>query len=170
VDEPIDVIDADAVDVTADGTSADSTPIAGAVSGVLVGFAAGGAPLVEIRVGAECSRFVARTCVPLHVCDLWRELVMVFDANNPEAPFVVGVVHSTGERSPVVKPEVPPAPREIEIDGRTLVLSAHETITLQCGEASITLQRDGRIVIRGKHVVSHASGVNRIRGGSVQLN
>jgi hypothetical protein len=41
---------------------------------------------------------------------------------------------------------------------------------LRCGEASISLSRDGKVVIRGRHIVSHASGVNRIRGGSVELN
>jgi hypothetical protein len=41
---------------------------------------------------------------------------------------------------------------------------------LRCGEGSITLTRDGKIVLRGKHIVTHASGVNRIRGGSVELN
>jgi hypothetical protein len=59
---------------------------------------------------------------------------------------------------------------EFEIDGKTIVLNAAHTITLRCGQASITLNRDGKIVIRGTHVVSHASGVNRIRGGSVELN
>jgi hypothetical protein len=49
-------------------------------------------------------------------------------------------------------------------------ITARESITLKCGDASITLNRDGKIVLRGAHVVSHASGVNRIRGGSVELN
>ena len=142
----------------------------GAVSGTLVGFAEGGAPLIEVCVGAANARFVARSCVVLQVCDLWKQLVVLFDENNPDSPFVVGLLQSNGVLAPDSRPAHPPASREIEIDGRTLVLSAAESIRLQCGEASITLRRDGKVLIRGKHVVSHAAGVNRIRGGSVQLN
>lgn len=60
--------------------------------------------------------------------------------------------------------------REFQIDGDTVVFNAKQSIVLRCGEASITLQSDGKVVIRGIHVISHAKGVNRIRGGSVQLN
>ena len=65
---------------------------------------------------------------------------------------------------------VSPRAMEFEIDGRTLTVNATDSIILRCGAASITLHHDGRIVLRGVHVVSHASGVNRIRGGSVELN
>ena len=59
---------------------------------------------------------------------------------------------------------------EVTVDGKHVALSAHDSITLRCGDASITLNREGKIVIRGAHVVTHASGVNRIRGASVELN
>ena len=47
---------------------------------------------------------------------------------------------------------------------------ADEEIVLSCGESSITLTRAGKILIRGKYVLSRSSGVNRIKGGSIQLN
>ena len=51
-----------------------------------------------------------------------------------------------------------------------MVLSAQEEIVLRCGKASITLTKAGKVLIEGAYVLSRSSGVNRIRGGSVQLN
>jgi hypothetical protein len=43
-------------------------------------------------------------------------------------------------------------------------------MVLQVGKASITLTKDGRIVIRGADVLTRSSGSNRIKGGSVSIN
>ena len=51
-----------------------------------------------------------------------------------------------------------------------LVLEARESLTLRVGEGSITIRADGKILIKGKDLVSHAQRVNRIRGGSVAIN
>ena len=85
---------------------------------------------------------------------------MVLVDEGLESPIVVGLI----------QPNRAAASVEITVDGRDISVTAQDSITLKCGEASITLNRDGKVVIRGKHVVTQASGVNRIRGGSVQLN
>lgn len=51
-----------------------------------------------------------------------------------------------------------------------LVIEARTSLTLRVGDGSITIREDGRILIRGKDLVSHAKRTNRIRGGSVQIN
>lgn len=51
-----------------------------------------------------------------------------------------------------------------------LVLEARRNLTLRCGDGSITLREDGKILIKGKDLVSHAQRVNRIKGGSVSIN
>ena len=85
---------------------------------------------------------------------------------------------------PVAPPEAKPAteaPRrakvqeaapaiEALVDGKRVVLEAQDEIVLRCGKASITLRRNGRIVIRGTYVETRAEGTNRIKGGSVQIN
>jgi len=58
----------------------------------------------------------------------------------------------------------------VHIDGKRVVLEGQEEVVLKCGEASITLTRNGKVVIRGKYLLSRSSGVNRILGGSVQVN
>jgi len=58
----------------------------------------------------------------------------------------------------------------IRIAGRRLELEAFDELVMRCGEASITLRRNGRAVVRGDYVETRARGVNRIKGGSVSVN
>ena len=51
-----------------------------------------------------------------------------------------------------------------------IVLEARKGMTLRVGEGSITLRADGKVLIKGRDLVSHARRMNRIRGGSVSLN
>ena len=57
-----------------------------------------------------------------------------------------------------------------ELDGERLVFTADKEIVLRCGDASITLTKAGKVIIRGSYLLSRSSGVNRIKGGSVQIN
>lgn len=59
---------------------------------------------------------------------------------------------------------------EADIDGRRVKIVAREEIVLECGEASITLCRNGRIIIRGTYVETSSEGTNRIKGGQVRIN
>jgi hypothetical protein len=51
-----------------------------------------------------------------------------------------------------------------------LVLEAQKTLTLKCGEASMTLREDGKVLTKGTDVVSHARRLNRVKGGAVSIN
>jgi hypothetical protein len=51
-----------------------------------------------------------------------------------------------------------------------LVLEARTSLTLKVGDGSITIREDGKILIKGKDLVSHAQRANRIKGGSVEIN
>jgi len=51
-----------------------------------------------------------------------------------------------------------------------LVLEAKHSLTLRVGDGSITIREDGKILIKGKDLVSHAKRLNRIKGGAVQIN
>ena len=51
-----------------------------------------------------------------------------------------------------------------------LLLEAKKGLVLRVGEGSITLRADGKILIKGKDLVSHAKRTNRIKGGAVSLN
>jgi hypothetical protein len=64
---------------------------------------------------------------------------------------------------PLVDRALPNVPERLE-------LVAEREIVLRCGQASVTLTRAGKIILRGTYVLSRSSGVNRIAGGSVQIN
>ena len=59
---------------------------------------------------------------------------------------------------------------DVTIDGKRITFDAREEIVLKCGKASITLTRAGKILIRGAYLLSRSTGVNKIKGGSIQLN
>jgi hypothetical protein len=67
-------------------------------------------------------------------------------------------------RIATARPEaVQPVPDE-------LVVEARRNLTLKCGSGSIAIREDGKILIKGKDLVSHATRLNRIKGGAVQIN
>jgi hypothetical protein len=60
-----------------------------------------------------------------------------------------------------------PSPEELPED---LVIEAKNNLTFKCGEGSITLRSDGKVLIKGKDLVSRAQRMNRIKGGAVAIN
>jgi hypothetical protein len=120
------------------------------------------APLVVASCSELESPVAALTCVTIEARDVGREVVLMFEAGEPQRPIVVGFL----ERGRATYD----AQHDVVFDAPSLRLVAKRSITLACGAATITLDRSGKITIRGAQVVSHADGINRIRGGSVQLN
>ena len=51
-----------------------------------------------------------------------------------------------------------------------LMIEARHCLTLRVGSGSMTIREDGKILIKGKDLVSHAQRLNRIKGGAVQIN
>jgi hypothetical protein len=62
------------------------------------------------------------------------------------------------------------SPIHIQADGRRVAIEAFDELELRCGKASITLRRNGKIVIYGTQVETRSRGLNRIKGGSVKIN
>ena len=91
------------------------------------------------------------------------DLVLLQRPSNWPEWMITQVVQSLDE---LTLPSVP----ELFADGKRMHIEAAEEIELRCGKASITLRSNGRLVIRGAYVEIHASGTNRIKGGSVLIN
>ena len=58
----------------------------------------------------------------------------------------------------------------VESDGQRVMLTARDELVLRCGRSSITMGADGRMTLKADVIVSEAAELNRVRGGSVQLN
>lgn len=53
---------------------------------------------------------------------------------------------------------------------QTVNIESQEELVIQCGKSKIAMRADGRIEIRGGHLISRSSGPNKIKGGSVHIN
>ena len=53
---------------------------------------------------------------------------------------------------------------------KRLVIEAEEELTLKCGDCSVDLRKDGKLMIRGKDVLTRAKRTQRIKGGTVAIN
>lgn len=51
-----------------------------------------------------------------------------------------------------------------------VTIEAGETLTLKCGESSVDLRADGKVMVRGEDVLLRAKGTQRIRAGTVAIN
>lgn len=153
--------------------------IDGVVIGVLEGFTESGEPLIQHPESPDGARRIARSVVALTVPDVGREVALLFEGGDPEKPMVMGLLHAP--RMPIeLAPPVEAAaqdgrdssaqPLDVTRDGERIEFNAEKEIVLRCGKASITLTRAGKILIRGAYLLTRSSGVNRIQGGSVQIN
>jgi hypothetical protein len=145
----------------------------GVLVGILVGFDARGVPMVAGPTGWRGDPRPARSLVVLGMADLGRDVVLSFEEDSPDKPIVMGLLQpprpgSAG--SPRSTSADVASPVEVRVDGEKVVLTAYKEIVLRCGEASITLTRAGKILIRGAYLSSSSTGMHRIKGGSVQIN
>lgn len=145
--------------------------LAGVVAGTLKGFGKAGDALVDFGAGAPRVDVPARSTVALRPNDIGRQVALLFEEGDRRRPIVVGVIHPSPAEEPAPAEGAPEVqPREVEIDGARLAFTAQQEIVLRCGKATITLTRAGKILIRGAYLLTRSSGMNRIKGGSVQIN
>jgi hypothetical protein len=139
----------------------------GAVIGILIGFKDEGCtPLVLFPGQSSSAAVAAASAIDVHGTHIGRQVVLIFENGDSRRPIIVGLLKSTRAWS------LPEQPGQVEVDadGERLMVSAKEQLVLRCGKASITLTKAGKILIDGAYISSRSSGVNRIKGGSVQLN
>ncbi len=97
-------------------------------------------------------------------------VLVAFEENNIHRPVIIDVVYDRYEPAPTVETLSREKLDDVKIDGETVIFDAKKEIVLRCGNASITLTRAGKVLIRGTYLLNRSSGVNRIKGGTVQIN
>ncbi len=186
----------DAMDVL-DSPSRAFTPVPSneLVLGVLVGYD-DGSPSVKYSISDEqnCQEKTnpAIATVNLELEHVGRQVALMFINGDPEKPIVIGLiksrlneilesfeVYSDEELQETEEPqELTEAKddnstaneKKVLVDGEEIEIVGKEKVTFKCGLSSITLTSDGKIMIRGKYILNRSTGVNRIMGGSVQMN
>jgi len=138
----------------ADDTGEISPPDVGAiVTGRLSTEGGEDSILVDYDGNPDGKPIAARSTVPLRREDVGREVLIAFDSGDPLRPVVLGIT-----RDRLAGPDA-----DVLVEGE-------DSISIRCGKASITLNRSGKVEIRGTHLVSRSSGANKIKGGSIRLN
>jgi hypothetical protein len=140
------------------------SPVHGVITGRFCGFNQQQMPLVAFAGQPGTDASIARTTVDLAATPLGAELVLQFEQGDVEKPIVLGVIRQPESGS------LPAQQVEVDADNRRLLISAQDEIVLRCGDASITLTRAGKVLIKGTYLSSRATGTHRIKGGSVQIN
>ncbi|HKO51799.1 MAG TPA: DUF6484 domain-containing protein [Polyangiaceae bacterium] len=104
-----------------------------------------------------------------------RNAMLIFENGDPQKPVIVGLLAEDEAALPAARETSnaqAPATASVlaVVDGKRVRITAEDEIVLECGEASITLRRNGRLIIRGAYVETRARGTNRIKGGNVRIN
>lgn len=188
------------LDSTPESVKADGIPFEVGIGEILLGRLesiddAGNAivSLPDVPLFQKC---IAISTIPVLPINIGRQIALMFTQAPTSQPIIMGFIYSPLQQvldtvlantqsnntdadelvfsKPIIKEDnidvQDRAESALYVDGRQLVLEGHEEVILRCGEASITLHKSGKISIRGKYLLSRATGVNRILGGSVQVN
>jgi len=147
-----------------------------------------GKPLVDFPGNVHENSIQALSITSITLQHAGRQVALSFVENNIEKPIIMGLIHNplqsilenfrfdTETESDVLNESENTnnlSTNKVDdmlLDGDRVVFEAKKEIVLKCGESSITLTKAGKILIKGKYLVNRSSGVNRIIGGSVQIN
>ena len=151
-----------------------SEKINGVVIGKLISLGTHSQALVDFALNPENKPIAALSTNSFNKEDIGKDVAILFKDGNPYYPVIIGpVIHNQEDKTLILDNSVDESknePIDILVDKERITFNAEKEITLKCGKASITLTSAGKILIRGKYILSRSSGVNRIKGGSVQIN
>ncbi len=131
-------------------TESQSTPLRAS----LVSIGSDGALRVRFPNGVECLCDCLETALASQQALAEGDRLLVLPASADGPAIVLGRIGKYREARTVER----------------LTLDATESLTLKCGDASIDLRADGKVMIRGEDVLVRAKGTKRIRAGTVSIN
>jgi len=136
-------------------------PEAPRIDGVVVGHILsleGEAPLVNHPLCA--APVLARSLAAAGTLAAGDAVALMFEAGDPARPIVMGRMAALPGLGDLT----------ITSDAEQTVISHPRKLILRCGKASVSLDAEGRVQMRGDYVLSLARSVNRIAGGAVKVN
>jgi hypothetical protein len=141
-------------------------PELGAVSARLHGFDLDECPVLAGLAALPGELVRARTTIALNSQHIGAELLVLFESGDARRPVVIGVLQRSRGNSAASSAGAV----TVSADAERYVIRAEREIVLECGSASVTLTRAGKVVIKGSYIVSRSSGYNRIKGAAVDIN
>lgn len=99
-----------------------------------------------------------------------QDVILIFENNDPKKPIAVASLQPVGDFASAVHS----ANRERELqnseEDKHILIQAKEKLELRVGKASIIIDANGKITIRGANLLSRSTGPIRIKGGHVDIN
>jgi len=93
-----------------------------------------------------------------------QPVILTFENGDAALPIILGLIQEPAGEAEATRVI------EADVDGKRVRIVAQDEIVFECGQASVTLRRNGRVVIRGTYVETCSEGTNRIKGGQVRIN
>ena len=140
--------------------------ITGVVIGTVVRIGKRG-PVVRYRGCPSPDGLVARAAAAVTEADVGRRAALMFEGGDPACPLLTGLMHYDEDQA-VEHPAM--GGMSITEDDQKIEITVGKAISLNVGKASLIITPAGKIVLRGKYLLSRASGTNRVQGGSVRIN
>ncbi len=137
--------------------SQDVTQLPGVLVGEVVGVDDHGLPLVSTEMhGARAADVVWMPDAPNWSKCVGLRVVLGHVGGDEQRPVVLGLL----DAPPKTRAKTP----------ETLHVESKRELVIECGKSKIAMRADGRIEIRGGHLISRSSGPNKVKGGSVHIN
>ena len=145
--------------------------IPGVLEAIVKGAASDGRPLVVWGEGRESGVPTNAIWTPRPIdwslCRGLRALIGFMEGDQTR-PVLLGLLDEPPAKAflapdPETRPLSEKAPRTLRLQGQ-------EEIVIECGKARIQLRADGTVMVLGERVLSRSKGINRIKGGAVQIN
>ncbi len=160
------------------------------ILGQLSALSPAGDPMVDFALNPAGKAISATATMAIDNGHTGRQVALMFVDGSLDKPLIIGLIHSplqemiesfelstARQGDDALSDELDSEPAanlenidDVLVDGKRVVLEGRDEVVLRCGESSITLTSSGKILIRGRYLLSRSSGVNRIHGASVQVN
>ena len=113
----------------------------------------------------------ALATIEISDADISRQVALLFTEQGQPIVmgFITAPVISSAASNSVVNPDNTMAFNIVQ-DGEHCQIQASKSITLKCGESSISMNNKGEIAINGESITSKARKKNNIIGGTINLN
>ena len=147
-----------------------SEPIHGIVIGHITGTDEGGRLMVDFPGNQDGTPLPAVSVAGGAALEAGVSIALAFDGGDAGKPIVLARIVEPVAIVRKAAGSNQDAPSHERARMETLTLDAEKELVIRCGNASITLTSDGKVVISGTYLLSRSKGANRIMGGSVQLN
>ncbi len=147
----------------------------------VVALPASGAVRVRDDDGADLSCALLQTAGGPPLVLAQGDRVLVAAAAGGETGYVLGRVgrhvgRATGPatgpatEAGVVEVVAPDGVETVRIAGRKITIAADESLSLECGGASVRIDRRGKVVVLGTDITSRARRSHKVKGASVAIN